>query len=187
MQHHGQEAVGTGGIGQGVVLRTRFGKSAVIPGVGQLAVAYRVVYGGAVVPEDMQMVGNHAVAARRIDHSGLGVGGIAMCRYGMERARQLVLGAGVVIGGRRSEVHGEVERHGAVAALGACSDVGGGGGGGVNRVIPRELVAGRGRRVARRGAEDSEVQCAEAVAACGGEQCMGIVVSGAVGAVAERG
>ncbi len=53
--------------------------------------------------------------------------------------------------------------------------------------MPRELVAGRGRRVARRGAEDGEVQRAEAVAACGGEQGMGVVASGAVGAVAERG
>ena len=45
-----------------------------------------------------------------------------MCSDGMERARQLVLGAGIVIGGSRRAVHGEVERHGAVAALGARSD-----------------------------------------------------------------
>ena len=83
-------------------------------------------------------------------------------------------------------VHRQVERHGAVATLGACSDVCGCGGGGVNRVVPRELVAGRGRRVACRSAEDGEVQRAETVAACGGEQGMGVVASGAVGTVAKR-
>ena len=88
------------------------------------------------------MVGNHAVAACCIDDDGLSACRVAMCRDGVERARQLVFGAGVVIGGGRSEVHGEVERYGAVAALCARSDVGGRGGGGVDRVVPRELVAG---------------------------------------------
>ena len=87
MQHHGQETVGTSGIGQRVILRTRFGKGAVVPSVGQLAVAHGVVYGCAVVPEDMQVVCNHAVAARCIDDDGLSARRVAMCRDGVERAR----------------------------------------------------------------------------------------------------
>ena len=110
-----------------------------------------------------------------------------MCRDGVERARQLVLGAGVVIGGGGSVVHRQVECHRTVAALGACGDEGGRGGDGVEGVVPGKLVAGHSRRVACRGAEHREVQRAEAVASCSGEQGMGIDTRRAVGAVAEGG
>ena len=63
MQHHGQQAVGTVAVGEGVVLGACSCEGAVVPGKRQLALADGVVEGGAVVPKDMEVEKDGAVAS----------------------------------------------------------------------------------------------------------------------------
>ena len=63
MQHHGQEAVGTSGIGQRVIQRARFGKCAVVPCVGQFTFAHSVVKGAVGLPDHHKMEIDGTVAS----------------------------------------------------------------------------------------------------------------------------
>ena len=157
MQHHGQEAVGTGGIGQRVVLRTRLGKGAVVPSVGQFTFAHRIVKGAVGLPDHRKMEINgtvtflgirqyhlHSRVARQrmvvvvVWQSG-GCNGVVPCAVGRSADRQ-------------------VQRHCAVAAV----SIGGGiecySGSGVDRVVPYELVASHRRCIAAAHVVHSETE-----------------------------
>ena len=63
MQHHGQQAVGAEAVGEGVVLGACSGEGAVVPDERQLALADGVVEGNPIVPKDMEVEKDGAVAS----------------------------------------------------------------------------------------------------------------------------
>ena len=176
MQHHCQEAVGTSGIGQRVVLRTRLGKCAVVPDVGQLTFAHRVVKGAVGLPYHRQMEIDGTVASlgirqyhlhSRVAHQRMvvvfvwqtaGRNGVVPCAVGRSTDRQ-------------------VQRHRAVAAVSIGGGVGCCGGSGVDRVVPNELVASHRRCIAAAHVVHRETERGGAVAP---ESCLACYSVGAV-------
>ena len=163
MQHHGQEAVGTSGIGQCVVLCARLGKCSVVPDVGQLAVAHRVVKGAVGLPYHRKMEINGTVTFLGIRQYHLH-GRVARQRMVVVGVRQSGGCNSVVSCAVGRSTYSQVESHRAVAAVSIGGGVGCCGGSGVDRVVPSELVASHRRSIAAAHVVHRETECGGTVA-----------------------
>ena len=176
MQHHGQEAVGTSGIGQCVVQRARLGKGAVVPCVGQFTFAHSIVKGAVGLPYHRQMEIDGTVASLGIRQYHLH-GRVAHQRMAVVGVRQSGGCNSVVPCAVGRSTYSQVESHRAVAAVNISGGVGCCGGSGVDRVVPSELVASHRRSIAAAHVVHRETERSGAVAP---ESCLACYSVGAV-------